>query len=303
MEDSSNKSSGSKITIIVLALLLAVLAFFAYKNQLKNKESEAVLLEEKLNIQSDLDNKIVELDNAIANNSSLENELTEARDNIISFRDSVKNLKTLNYRIIRRYKDKLAVLETTDKKLLNKVDSLKIANYNISIERDSAQAVVERQATTITTKTQQNESLAEQNEGLNKKINKGSALQIGKVAVLAMKERRGGALKKTERARRTDAFRVSFNIRKNTIAEAGKRKVHVIIKDATGKVLSSTHTFTGANGVNVQFTDSTDVDYKNEDIEVIVVTTLTEEKLEKGEYYISVYLEHNLLGSTSIYLK
>jgi len=303
MEDSSNKSNGPKITIIVLALLLAVLAFFAYKNQLSNKESEAVLLEEKLNIQSDLDNKILDLDNAIANNSSLENELTEARDNIISFRDSVKNLKTLNYRIIRRYKDKLAILGTSNKKLLYKVDSLKIANYNISIERDSAQAVVERQATTITTKTQQNESLAEQNEGLNKKINKGSTLDIGNVAVIAMKERRGGELKQTARARRTDAFRVSFNIRKNTIAEAGKRKVHVIIKDAAGKVLSSTNTFTASNGAVVQFTDSTNVDYKNEDIEVIVVTTLTEEKIEKGEYYISVYLEHNLLGSTSIYLK
>lgn len=303
MKDTSNNRNGSKITIIVLVLLLAVLAFFAYKNRQDNKESEAVLLEEKLKIQSDLDKKIIELDNAIANNTSIENELIEAKNSLVSFRDSVKNLKTLNFRIIRRYKEKLAVLETANKRLLKTSDSLRVANYNISIERDSAQAVVQEQANTILTQTEQNQSLAERNDSLNKKINKGASLQIGKVAVIAMKERRGGKLKQTSRARRTDAFRVSFVVRKNTIADAGKKKAHIVIKDASGKVLSSSNTFTGSNGVNIEYTDTTDVDYKNEDLEVIVLTTLAEEKLEKGNYYIDVYLEHNLLGSTKIYLK
>lgn len=303
MNNTSNKSNGSKIAIIVLALLLAVLAFFAYKNQQENKESEAILFEEKLSIQSDLDAKIVELENAIATNSSLTNELTEARDNIISFRDSVKNLKTLNYRIIRRYKEKLAAVESSNKALMSKVASLEAENYNLAIERDSVKAVVEHQITTITEKNQQNEDLVNKNNDLSKKINKGSALQIGKISVMAMNERRGGKLKKTERARRTDAFRVSFVVRKNTIADAGSKKAHLIIKDADGNVFSSTDTFTGTDGANIPYTDSTNIDYKNEDLEVIVVTTLTEEKLKKGNYYISVYIEHQLLGSTKIYLK
>lgn len=303
MKDTSNNSIGSKIIIIVLALLLAVLAYFSYKNKQDNNESEAILLEEKLNIQSDLDKKIIELETAIANNSSIENELTEARDNIIAFRDSVKNLKTLNSRIIRRYKGKLAVLELANKKLLHVADSLKIANYNIAIERDSAEAVVEQQIATISNKNKQNQSLVEQNEDLNKKINRGSALQVGDVTIVAMRERRSGKLKKTEKARRTDAFRISFIVRKNLIADASKKKAHVVIKDALGTVLSSTETFTEENGGNIPYTDSTSFEYNNEDIEVVIVTTLTEEKLEKGEYYVSIYVDHKLLGSTNIYLK
>lgn len=303
MNNSSNKSNSSKITIIILTLLLAVLAYFAYTNYTKNKESETVLLEEKRNIQADLDKKILELDKAIADNTSMESELTAARNNIITFKDSVSNLKNLNSKIIRRYKKKLIALEASNKKLFKTIDSLRIINYNIAVERDSAQAVVERQASTIEVQTQNNQSLSEQNTELSKKISKAATLAIDNVAILAMKERRGGKLKKTSRARRVDAFRVSFKIRKNVIAEAGLKKAHIVIKDASGIVLSSEGTFTNNDGVKIAYTDATDVEYKNEDLDVILVTTLTEEKLEKGDYYLSVFLDKELLGSTSIYLK
>jgi len=300
---TSSKNNGSKVTIIVLALLLAVLAYFSYQNHLKNKESQNVLLEEKLQIQADLDTKIIELNKAIESNTTMEGELTHARDRIVAIRDSVKNLKTLNYKIIKSYKDKLKVLEVTNKRLLAVSDSLRIVNYNISIERDSAKATVQRQIATINLQEQEKSNLAEQNTDLQKTINKGVALQIGNIGVIAMKERRNGELKKTSRARRTDAFRISFVVRENVIAEAGIKKAHIIIKDAAGNTLSSTNTFTDNNGVNIAYSDTTNIEYNKQDIEVIVVTTLTEEKLEKGTYYISIYLENKLLGTDKIYLK
>jgi hypothetical protein len=299
---TESKSNSTKIVIIILALLLAVLGFFTYQNYVNNQESEEALLQEKLQIQSDLDNKIIELDNAIAENTSLDVELTAARDNIIAFRDSVKNLKKLNYNIIRRYKEKLAILESKNKRLLKITDSLKVANYNISIERDSAQATVEAQATTIEYQNKKNDSLSIKNSDLNQRVVRGSALYVDNVAVIAMKEVRG-KLKETTRAHKTDAFRVSFKIRENKIAESGMRKVYIVIKDASGKVLSRMGSFTDVNGLNVSYTDSTDVEYNNQDLEVITVTSINEEKLPKGDYYVSVYVENKLLGSTKIQLK
>jgi hypothetical protein len=117
-----------------------------------------------------------------------------------------------------------------------------------------------------------------------------------------MKEVRG-KLKETTRAHKTDAFRVSFKIRENKIAESGMRKVYIVIKDASGKVLSRMGSFTDVNGLNVSYTDSTDVEYNNQDLEVITVTSINEEKLPKGDYYVSVYVENKLLGSTKIQLK
>lgn len=301
--ETTKQSNSSKITIIILAILLAALAFFAYQNYQKNKESEELLLNEKLNIQKDLDSKIVELDNAIAENSTLETELVAAKNSILSFRDSVANLKTLNYKIIRRYKDRLAVMEASNKKLLHVSDSLRIANYNISIERDSAQATVVKQASAIETKIFQNDSLSVQNVQLSEKVTKGQALHISPVTAIAMKESSRDKLKETSRASRTDAFRISYKIRANAIADSGIKTTHIVLQDAKGNVLSPTGSFTDITGLEVPYSDTTDIDYNNEEIEVIALTTISEEDLDKGDYYVKIYLEKQLLGATKIYLK
>ncbi len=302
-QESEKRMNSSKITIIILAILLALLAFFAYQNYQINKESEQNLIKEKLQIQSDLDKKIAELDKAIEENSTMEVELTEARDNIITFKDSVINLKSLNYKIIRRYKNKLAVLEVLNKKLLRESDSLIKANYNISIERDSAEATVLRQTSIIDVKTMVNDSLSVQNIDLNEKIALGAILQVSNVAVIAMRERSNGTLKETTRAKRVDAFRVSFKIRENTIAESGLKKAHIVIQNAAGKIINSVGEFTDMTGLDISYSDATDVDYTNRDLEVILVTDIPEKNLEKGDYYIKVYLENKLLGTTKINLK
>ena len=302
-QESEKRMNSSKITIIILAFLLALLAFFAYRNYQINKESEQNLIQEKLQIQSDLDKKIAELDKAIEENSTMEVELTEARDNIITFKDSVTNLKSLNYKIIRRYKNKLAVLEILNKKLLRESDSLIKANYNISIERDSAEATVIRQTSIIDVKTKVNDSLSVQNIDLNEKIALGAILQVSNVAVIAMRERNNGTLKETTRAKRVDAFRVSFKIRENTIAESGLKKAHIVIQNAAGKIINSVGEFTDMTGLDISYSDATDVDYTNRDLEVILVTNIPEKNLEKGDYYIKVYLENKLLGTTKINLK
>jgi hypothetical protein len=301
--DSNKQNTGSKVTIIILALLLAALAFFAYKNYEKNKHSEETLLQEKLEIQADLDTKIVELENAIATNSTMEHELMEAKNNIIAFRDSVKNLKTLNYKIIRRYKNKLAVLEKTNKKLLKVSDSLKLANYGLNVEIDSANANVERQASIIELQSQSNDSLLNTNSNLSDKIEKGAALKISNISVIAMKERSSGQLKETTRASRTDAFRTSFKIRENLLTESGKKQVHLVIQDAAGKVIGGVETFTDATEQEIYFSDITDVEYGNKDIEVVLVTDVPEKSIEKGDYYIKIYLEKKLLGTTTILMK
>ena len=302
-QESEKRMNSSKITIIILAFLLALLAFFAYRNYQINKESEQNLIQEKLQIQSDLDKKIADLDKAIEENSTMEVELTEARDNIITFKDSVTNLKSLNYKIIRRYKNKLAVLEILNKKLLRESDSLIKANYNISIERDSAEATVIRQTSIIDVKTKVNDSLSVQNIDLNEKIALGAILQVSNVAVIAMRERNNGTLKETTRAKRVDAFRVSFKIKENAIAESGLKKAHIVIQNAAGNIINSVGEFTDMTGLDISYSDATDVDYTNRDLEVILVTNIPEKNLEKGDYYIKVYLENKLLGTTKINLK
>lgn len=301
--DSSNQKNNSKIIIFILSLLIAALAFFAYQNYTKSKHTQEALLEDKLEIQADLDSKITELNTAISKNSVIETDLINARDNIISFRDSVKDLKTLNYKVIRRYKNKLAALEVTNKKLLRVSDSLKVANVGLAVEIDSAKAKIQRHITTIEKQIINNDSLAGINSNLSDKVLKGAKLQIGNVNTIAMRERRSGNLKKTERARRTDAFRTSFKIRSNALSESGKKKAHIVIQNAAGKVVGPIDSFIDVEGVAVNYSDVTDVEYNNADIEVIVVTEIPEDSIEKGNHTIKVYLEKKLLGIAKLTLK
>ncbi len=301
--NTTKQNTGSKITIIILAILLAALAFFAYQNYIKNQNSEEVLLQQKLEIQSDLDAKLIELEGAIAENSSMEAELTVAKNNIIAFRDSVQSLKTLNYKVIRRYKNKLAVLEKTNKKLLRVSDSLKQANFSLNIEIDSANANIEKQASTIVRQGESNDSLSAQNTNLSDKVAKGAELIISNVSALAMRERSNGQLRETTKASRTDAFRTSFKIRANALSETGLKKAHIVIQNASGKVIKGIENFTDVTGQEVHYTDVTDVEYNNQDIEVIAVTDVPENSIEKGDYYIKVYLENKLLGTTKVSMK
>ncbi len=301
--NTTKQNTGSKITIIILAILLATLAFFAYQNYMKNQHSEEVLLQQKLEIQKELDLKLIELEDAIAENSTMEAELTIAKNNIMAFRDSVQGLKTLNYKIIRRYKNKLAVLEKNNKRLLKVSDSLKLANFGLNIEIDSANANIERQATEIFNQALSNDSLNTQNIDLSDRIARGATLKISNVSVIAMREKSNGQLKETTRASKTDAFRTSFKIRENTLTEAGSKIAHLVIQDAAGNVIGGVETFTDVTGQDLLFSDVTDVDYNNQDIEVIAVTNVPESSIEKGDYYIKVYLEKKLLGTTKILMK
>ena len=300
---TQKKGNSSNVIIAILSLLLLALAFFAYRNYQKNKESEASLLEEKLQIQSDLDAKIIALDNAIAENTSISSELLEAKKNILVFRDSVKNLKKLNFNIIRHYKDKLAVLERTNNRLLYTADSLKRANYALAIERDSAKAKVLEQEIKIADSHKKNDSLLNTNTELTQKIVKGSALRIGNIAVIAMKNGWGDKLKETTRARKTSAFRIKFIVRANSIATSGNRDAYIVIQDASGKVLSPKGSFHDMDEKEIFYSDTTTFEYNNDDLEVIILTKIDEDKLPKGDYYIKVYIEKRLLGTTSIHLK
>ncbi len=300
----TNKSNkGSKIVIVILAILLAALGFFTYQNNQKNKVSEEALLNEKLEIQADLDAKIAELDVAIADNTSMKDELIAAKSDIVAFRDSVKDLKTLRYQTIRRYKKKLADLEAINNQLLQESERLKQENYALTVEVDSTKAEVERRGQTIERKEYENDSLSNTNFQLQDKIKIGSVLQVDAVKVLAMKEKRSGELKETTRAKRTDAFRIAMIIRANAIAEKGQRELHVVVKDASGKTVSGMDSFTSKAGREITYSDKTMVDYDRNDKEVLLITSIPEDTLEKGIYYVDVYLDNQFKSTGQITLK
>jgi len=302
METNSEKNN-SKLIIIILSVLLAALSIFTIFNLNDKGKKIDDLTETKAKIEQELNTKIAELDKSMTNNEEVNMQLNDTKNQLIVLRDSIMKLKSIDRQTFNKLNLRIAELEKTKVRLIKEVDSLKVANVLLGVEIDSAKVNIERQSNVIQTKTTENETLSTQNTGLTEKVNKGAALKISNVKAITLKERSSGKLKETNNASSVDAFKTSFIIRENAIADQGSRIAHIVIQNAAGKIIRPSGTFTDVNGEEVEFSDTTDINYINDDIEVISVTDVQEKSLTKGEYYIKVYLENKFLGSTKVTLK
>ena len=109
MEDD-NKSTKVIVGIILLVLFAILAGYTVYQNNQLN-HSYTFLEEEKSNIEKELDEMVLKYDKSIAENSVLSDELKLEREDIILLRDSVKNLKSTNYSLIKRYRGRIESLE------------------------------------------------------------------------------------------------------------------------------------------------------------------------------------------------
>lgn len=293
MEES--KSSNNKVPILILAALLVGALIYTFYNNNEHKKLTDAIEEEKTEIEQNLDSLIVKYEDAIADNTSMSNELAFERDRIIALRDSIKDIKATNYSLIRKYRKQIAGLEETNRRLFYLNDSLTIENKGLTVNLDSANVKITRQIANIDTLTQKNLTLSE-------KVAIGSVLKVNKVKGIAMRERNNGQLVETTRSRNTDAFRINFTIDKNEIAEQGERDVFVQITDIQGNVIANKGEVE-LDGVTIAYSDRTLVNYLNESVDVISLVEVNRDLIDKGIYSINIYVGNKLVGATKTTLK
>lgn len=291
-----NKKSNTNLIIIALAvLLLGALAYTFYTGSEHKKLTDAIEVE-KLEIEQNLDSMIVRYEDAIAEKTSMSGELIIERDRIIALRDSIKDLKVINYSMLRRYKGEISKLEESNKKLFLLNESLTSSNQLLTTNLDSAKVVITRQLA-------KNDTLTTQNLTLAQKVAIGSELKISTAKVLAMKERSNGKLVETARANNTDALRINLTIVKNDIAEKGDRQVYIQIMDAQGKTVSQKGTFTLYDNTQVSYSDLSMVNYMNEAIDLISLVEVNRDLMKAGIYAVNIYIEDKFVGATKFVLK
>lgn len=294
MEENS-KSSNSKILIIALTVLLFGLIGYTFYNNNDHKEAIKFLQDEKEQIIGNLTAMEEKYDVAIAQNTSLSDSLSMEKDKIALLKDSVQNLKQINSNVLRRYRSQLAALEKTNTRLLDEVDSLKLANNILTEEKDSINSQLEIQTT-------YNDTLVAQNMELARKVEIGGAINVENVDVTAMKMRSNGKYTETNKAQKTDAIKVSFRLIENEIAEPGDKEAFIVLKNPGGQVINAKGTFIMHEGGDAKYTDQTMVNYENADLDVVMLVERKGEKYVAGVYPIEVYVEGKLVGSANLEL-
>ncbi len=291
----NNKSSNNLILIIALTVLLFGLIGYTFYNNNDHKEAVKFLQDEKEQIIGNLTAMEEKYDIAIAQNTSLSDSLTGEKNRIIAFKDSVRNLKKINSSTLSRYRGQLSKLKAINENLIEEVDSLRLQNNLLTEEKDSIDVQLKIQ-------TNYNDTLVAQNMELAKKVEIGGAIDVENVKITAMKMRSNGKYTETNKAQKTDAFKVEFQLLENEIATPGDKEAYIVLNNPKGQVINAKGTFVLKDGNELKYTDQTIINYENADLKVVMIVDRKGEQFEKGIYNIQVYVDGVLAGRTKMEL-
>ncbi|MBT8307826.1 MAG: hypothetical protein KJN85_12875 [Maribacter sp.] len=295
MTETKN-NNGLKVLAGLLGVVLLGVIIYTVSLYQDKKKTETVLTQEKELVVEDLNSLKSEYDKAILESNATNEELVTARDNIAKYIDSVKTMKA-DISALARYRRQVGVLKAEREQLLAQVDSLTKSNTFIAMQRDSTYVELEKQ-------TVFNDSLVVQNTQLADVVEKGSALNLSKFSVDAVKERNNGKLVSTSRATRTDKFKICFTVADNVIAEAGDREFFVEVLDPQGNVLGESYSKTNDGGASVTYSKGTNFYYENKSLDVCDYINKPTGDFQKGNYMVNVYDDKlKLLGTSKFALK
>jgi hypothetical protein len=295
MSETKN-NNGLKVLAALLGVVLLGTIIYTVTLYQDKKKTETVLTQEKELVVADLNSLKSEYDKAILESNATNEELVTARDNIAKYIDSVQTMKA-DISALSRYRRQVGVLKAEREQLLRQVDSLTRSNTLIAMQRDSTYVELEKQ-------TMFNDSIVVQNTQLAQVVEKGSALNLSKINVDAVKERNSGKLVSTQRAKATDKFKICFTVADNVIADAGDREFYIETLDPQGNVLGESFSKTNDNGASITYSKTTEFYYENKSLDICDYINKPSGDFQKGQYMVNVYDDRlKLLGTSQFTLK
>ena len=291
MENQKNNSS-LKAVIAVLAILLvgSLVYIFKMSSEVESVHAEVVKVgSEKESVMKDLQDLKATYDAAIAENTSMSEELIQERDKVVNLMEELKKANG----DMSKYKSQVHNMQAHMNELMKENESLKKENVSLTNQRDSTVVVLGQSQ-------KFNEVLVGQNDELSKTVEKGSKLSILNLQTAAYKLRSSGKEIATEKASRADILKISFTIAENHIAKSGDKDYYVQVIDSKNNVLGEAKSITfGDKSLSYSFVSR--VKYENKTVQVS--QDLPGKNFAKGEYTVNVFDQDQLVSSSSFALK
>jgi hypothetical protein len=293
--ENQKSSSSLKAVIAVLAVLLVGSLVYIFK---MTSDADVVKTElkstltEKESVMKDLQELKSTYDAAIAENTSMSDELIQERDKVVNLMSDLSKSKG-DVASMSKYKTQFLSLQGNMKVLMAENEGLKKQNTTLTIQRDSTVVVLGETKKNV-------EVLAGQNEELAKAVEKGSKLTVLNTKGSAYKLKSSGKQIETNKASRTDVLKISFTIAENQIAQSGDKTYYVQVIDSKNNVLGDKKTETfGENTLTYSF--ATNVKYENKTVNVS--EDLRGKDFAKGTYFVNIFDKGELVSKTSFVLK
>ena len=292
----------NKGIIVFLILLISLICYFSYQNIQDYNDLKASFKEEKKALESDLDKIILDYDRIIDKGVMLESRLKEKKLMVIQFRDSLNTIEENNFKLIRAYRNRISSLEEENRTLFLKIDYLNNENNALLSENDKVKEELKKKVYLTSKLRNQNKKLNNYSTGLQEKVDIASEIEVVSVKVSAIKQKAQDKNIETTKHKKTDAFRVSFRVRENKIAQSGQKNIYISVFDEDNNIISSKGNIELRKGYT-PYSSLVSFYYKNSEALLFSIIEVNKKELDKGRYFFKLFLGGELINTSVLVLK
>lgn len=284
----------SLIIIVILAIIVAGVSFFAINQMQQNKEMSELFAIEKMEMENEYSTFATQYDELQIqiNNDSLREKLESEKLKTQRLLEELRQVKTSNAAEIMRLKKELKTVRAVLRSYVMQIDSLN--KINAALQEENKEVKSKYSAA-----TRQISNLSKEKESLNEKVTLASQLDATNIVTEPLNKRNREARK----AKDVKKLAVSFTIVKNITAKTGNKTVYVRIAKPDNEVLtkSDSNTFPYEDR-NISYSMKKMIEYTGEE-QTVTLYWDVEEFMPSGTYKVYVFADGNMIGQGSFTLK
>ncbi|NDF59621.1 MAG: hypothetical protein EB100_00930 [Crocinitomicaceae bacterium] len=316
-----NIESGKKSTGILFILLIAALVIIGYmslkitqKNKLINEcsnnrlelEADMAGMNDMMsgyvgNMSNDLRKDFQQMLNTYdalkTKDSSQNKSIEQQKQKIQGLMNQLNSNKKLSAQELFTLRKENETLRNIMKGYVKQIDSLNTLNVRLSSDLD----VKTQELTTTTTERDHYKVQAQESA---EQVKKGSKLQLFGITSTGLRLKLNNTTEPTSKSRNCIQMKSSFTVASNPLTKSGRKVIYMQITSPDGNVLQGKENFVVSTEIGtVAYSDKKEIDYNNENLDVVIYYDVKEGEATKGNYKVKMFCEGQLIGSDSFTLK
>ena len=295
LEKKVKKYKNLSIVLAVLVVVLSIVSIYS----LTHVREYVVAVEESENTQIELQR---ELDSILREYETMKNEYgeinaaLEEKDSAIMAQAAEIERLINSQADYRRIKKKLELLQNQGKEYVKLLDSLYTVNAQLTDENKGL-------ARELGQANQEKESLKQERENLQQKVNIAAKLKAYNVSLKAYTNKDS----ETDKAKRVKKLKAHFLLGENNLAEVGNMNVYARISLPDGRVLAigneDAYSFFN-DGKRLQYTVKEVVYYEKTSKQLTLSWALKPDDVAvSGTYHVQLFTDEDFIGEASLTLK